>query len=264
MRSFQKVLSRATLAAFVVAMSSAISHAYVVDGLLSDWGVTLFSDWVPNSPTTDWAGGVGENNYGGLNNSLMLASFGGERFDVEAMYMDDDPLFLYFAVVTSFPQNGVDMSGIHFLTGDLALDLWSGGDYGYEYGVKMSGAGFGNVVQNPTWSLPHGGFGFPDNAPSEFAGGTVLGTASVVYADSGIFDNGYTNYVIEGAISKDLIGGPGHHDVNLHWTMSCGNDAINVHGDLDNPVPEPATVVLLGTGLLGFGLAALRRKAFRS
>jgi len=44
--------------------------------------------------------------------------------------------------------------------------------------------------------------------------------------------------------------------LDAHWTMSCGNDAINGHADV--PVPEPATMLLFGTGLMG--LAGLQRR----
>ena len=48
---------------------------------------------------------------------------------------------------------------------------------------------------------------------------------------------------------KDIFG--------LRWTMTCGNDVIEGE-DPPNPVPEPATMLLLGSGLLG--LVGLRRK----
>ena len=42
--------------------------------------------------------------------------------------------------------------------------------------------------------------------------------------------------------------------VGLHWTMKCGNDVVEGAA----PVPEPATMLLLGSGLVG--LAGFRRK----
>ena len=43
--------------------------------------------------------------------------------------------------------------------------------------------------------------------------------------------------------------------IGYHWTMMCGNDIVEGGG---TPIPEPATMLLLGFGLLGLGLA--RRK----
>ncbi len=43
-------------------------------------------------------------------------------------------------------------------------------------------------------------------------------------------------------------------DLAFHWTMTCGNDVIEGAA----PVPEPATMILLGFGLLG--LAGTKRR----
>jgi hypothetical protein len=45
--------------------------------------------------------------------------------------------------------------------------------------------------------------------------------------------------------------------MGYHWTMACGNDVVEGGG---TPVPEPATMLLVGSGLLG--LAGYGRKKF--
>lgn len=46
----------------------------------------------------------------------------------------------------------------------------------------------------------------------------------------------------------------------LHWTMRCGNDVIEGLDPIP-PVPEPASMTLLGLGLLGLGVVS--RKKFK-
>jgi hypothetical protein len=46
--------------------------------------------------------------------------------------------------------------------------------------------------------------------------------------------------------------------IGLHWAMTCGNDTI------EGEIPEPATLGLIGLGLLGLGGLRSRKKAQRT
>ena len=48
------------------------------------------------------------------------------------------------------------------------------------------------------------------------------------------------------------------NEFGLHWTMQCGNDVIE--GSDAVQVPEPATIILLGAGLVGLAGGLRRRK----
>ncbi len=58
--------------------------------------------------------------------------------------------------------------------------------------------------------------------------------------------------------------------VDAHWTMSCGNDAINGSIQLaqntggSTPVPEPSILALFGIGAVGIFSAGWRRRKLRS
>ncbi|MFK5925876.1 MAG: PEP-CTERM sorting domain-containing protein [Desulfuromusa sp.] len=91
------------------------------------------------------------------------------------------------------------------------------------------------------WQYVSAGSGF---ASGSFSFGVVTDTGFA----------GGTHYALTG-FDLSFLGG--EQDFYSHFTMGCGNDNLMGQGTTA-PVPEPATLILLGSGLAG--LAFYRRK----
>lgn len=206
--------------------------------------------------------------------------WGGESYDVEAMYLAQDDQTIYIAVITSMPQGGLlgPSSGHDETPSDLAMHFTNdpnAGPLNYEYGVKlgsqMSPGNYnpGDIVYLPDWQS----YGYilpmkPDVMKSPaLPGGGVVGQAQIAYTDAWInhVDNGKPSYVIELAIPKADVGlgvpqnliVQGSTNValsNFLLTQNCLNDNIYV--------PEfPTYAVSVGTVLgMVFVIYIVRQK----
>lgn len=285
-----KLITTLSLTVIVLAIMTTSAAAYAIDGDLSDWGVDLTGDWslnetwLPNTGVefivednvdpqwTGYAYGVHIKGYTPTYpsyepysepkvkipppyNVWVAEPYGGEKYDIEAKYFDQDSNYIYIAIVTSVPPDaeGVDAPG------DLGLDLdadLNTGEWGYEYGVKL-----GTKTDLTQWDIGYlpdweKGYVIPENSPGVFKGyepgGSYKGMATGKYVQNTTcnvgtgLDQGKPNYVIEMAIPKTAVGVTGPlTEGMIHLCDACGNDKI------DNPIPEFLTIAIPVGAILG-------------
>jgi len=250
--------------------------------LLTDYfGITLSVDgsgtfnnsWTPTPLTTDYVVGDWDSTSGAPNPSPFGSN--GEAFDVEALYIDDIGTDFLFAIVTSVPEAGYDgapfgWSGYNFNPSDIRIDAGGGK---YEYGIKSTGINQGEIWKDATWSYDKGSAGYPSGYPDSgstmynnmhVGTGTKTGdVTSFSYYDAQITEGNYGTYVIEGIISKSVLGNPGKGaSIGLEFSPDCNNDHLSITGDIDGssvPVPEPSSVLLISTGIAVFAFLKKKR-----
>ena len=247
------------LAGLLLLASAAPATAYVIDANLADWGVQqtgAATDWNPNAQTKAW---IVEDQTGGLNTKLT-PGYGGQAYDVEALYIDYDAQYLYLAMITGHDPLTPDGGG-SYGPGDFAIDFGRNGSY--EFGIETLG---GDKVQGGVYVVTQWGaglWGAANEGPTAILSGDLLGLADVVYSTTGFTNMGmYTadkHFVYETRIPTALFGAYwGADTFGVHWTMNCANDSLQLNALRPETVPEPGTLALLPLGLLG--ISWLRRR----
>ena len=242
---------------------------YYIDGdLIKDWGVKpgLYgsSDWKPNEGVF-W---ISEDQTGG-DDAYVGPGWGGQLYDVEAIYFDYDNEYAYIAIVTGFPYSGDYWNNYRFLPGDIAIDFEIDGKY--EYGIITTSSYYrpyyavlgspGDVYRVTSWAVAYErtryeGTWKGESDPTVIKKGEKIGHVELCYKKKYYAGDYKWHYVIETKVPLDIFGDDWGLPLRVHWTQTCGNDYLN----LDVIIPEPSSIFLLSLGL--FGLGSFFRKKY--
>ena len=237
-------------------------------GIMFIWSGSVLAYTIDDDPTVNKVG-KGWTKKDDTSAIKWYDVIGAGNFDTKGIDVNLSGDEVTITMHTNF-DGAVELGSDTVYAADLGLDLDLDGTY--EYGVKLTHTGPNDgdysaaLYKDGTWESSYDvwedsassewqyGEFYPDDdnhkAWVKMVGGTEKENVNINITSSG----GLYAWTLE--IDKDLFGSDLGDKMGIFWaTGTCANDVVQ-----GAVVPIPTTILLLGSGLLGFGLLGRRRK----
>ncbi len=254
---------------------SSLVHAGTKSGLLNVWGG--WTEFQYDNVNKEGGKNNGED-WVYDNGNFVNPGSGGQEFDAEYLFYKISEDTLSLGLQTGYDIVDGRLGDRKYWAGDIALSFdraTSGYSHAVDFGLRTKdhdgdkvGLGGGQRDEHGLYSVTNWNSdvkgGHSSAVPFAMDGGQKVSALSTNSKGSGnTLGNGDKSYFRKVSFDiKDFREADGSLYVKAHWTMSCGNDAINGHFDQtgQQPVPEPGTIALLGVGLVGLAGVGARRR----
>lgn len=187
----------------------------------------------------------------GTGQNTVLSMVGGWNFDGSTDGITSGDIFVALDTAPIYGGTGGNSTSMGFYNYDYVIDVdWTNGTYQVFNGDKVNIVSLAQNNGSNPWRRASGG--------TLISSGSFINQEGLTDAQTGFLGGTHNQVSFDLGWLTHLLNPQVENDVWFHFTEQCGND--NLMGHWQTPVPEPASLGLLGMGVMGILATRIRKR----